>query len=254
MKAIYSATLALGVTVSAAHASPALQLYEKGKYDAAIAAGVNENNAAGFAVAARSELASEQMRDEPCMECLQRAEDYARRSIAADPRLAEGHIYLAVTLGYEARIIGPIAARFKNYAEKARHEIDTALVDDPRNAWAWAALGGWNIEVVHGGGQTLARWLYGANIHDGLEDFQKSFASDPNNLVLRSQYAITLAAYDRARFQADIAGALARAIAIRPKTAYETFAQSRARALLAALNGGDADAFDKLVRHDQGYP
>jgi hypothetical protein len=254
MKLYFGAALALGVTVSAAQASPALQLYEKGKYDAAIAAGLSENNAAGFAVAARSELASEQMREEPCQECLERAESFARRSIAADPKLAEGHIYLAVTLGYESRIIGPIAARFRNYPETAKKEIDDAIADDPKDAWAWAALGGWNIEIVHNGGTTLARWLYGATVANGLEDFQKSFASDPNNLVLRCQYAITLAAYDRKKFRKDIASALGSAITLKPQTTYETFAQSRARALLAALNSGDAAEFARLVRHDQGYP
>jgi hypothetical protein len=254
MKLYFGAALALAVTVSCAQAGPALQLYEKGKYDAAIAAGLSENDGAGFAVAARSELAREQMREEPCRECLERAETYARQSIAADPKLAEGHIYLAVTLGYESRIIGPIAARFRGYAETAKKEIDYAIADDPKNAWAWAALGGWNIEIVHNGGTTLARWLYGATVPDGLEDFQKSFASDPNNLVLRSQYAITLSAYDRRKFRSDIASALSSAVTLKPRTAYETFAQTRARALLAALNSGDAAEFDRLVRHDQGYP
>jgi hypothetical protein len=254
MRTLLGAALAVSVTVPAAQAGHALQLYEKGKYESAIAAGVAENDAAGFAVAARAELASEQMRDEPCLECLERAEAFARRSIAADPKLAEGHIYLAVTLGYEARIIGTITARFRNYPETAKKEIDAAIADDPKNAWAWAALGGWNVEIVHNGGTTLARWLYGANIHDGLADFQKSFASDPDNLVLRCQYAITLAAYDRQKFRTDIASALSGAVAIRPQTAYETFAQSRARALLSALNSGDTDTFDKLIRRDQGYP
>ena len=254
MKRCLGATLALGIAVSAAQGSPALQLYEKGKYDAAIAAGLSANNAAGFAVAARSELAMEQMSEEPCQECLERAEGYARRSIAADPKLAEGHIYLAVTLGYEARIIGPITARFRNYPETAKKEIDDAIAADPRDAWAWAALGGWNIEIVHSGGATLARWLYGATVPNGLDDFQKSFASDPKNLVLRCQYAITLAAYDRRIYRSDIASALASAIALKPQTVYETFAQTRARALLAALNGRDTAEFDRLVRRDQGYP
>jgi len=254
MKLLIGAVLALGVSVSAAEAGTAIELYEQGKYEQSISAGLRENSAAGYAVAARAELAAQMMRDEPCLECLDRAEGYARRSIAYDPKLAEGHIYLAVTLGYEARIIGLIEARIRRYAEQAKIEIDTAIDVDPRNAWAWAALGGWNVEIVRSGGKTLAQWLYGANLHDGLADFQKSFAIDPGNLVLRCQYAITLASYDHAKYRAEIAGALASAIALHPKTAYETFAQSRARALLAALESGDTVTFENLVRHDQGYP
>ncbi|HEY5047824.1 MAG TPA: hypothetical protein VII49_07400 [Rhizomicrobium sp.] len=252
MRVILCGALALGTM--AAQADSAVQYYEKGKYQSAIAAGVSENDAAGYAVAARAELASEMMRQEPCLACLQRAESYARRAIAADPGLSEGHIYLAVTLGYEARIIGVLNARFRGYAEKAKTEIDAAIAEDPRNAWAWAALGGWNVAIAHSGGKVLAGWLYGASLAAGLEDFRKSFAADPDNLVLRCQYAITLAAYDRVRFRADIASALAKAIALRPQTAYETFAQSRARALLATLANNDSATFDALVRHDQGYP
>jgi tetratricopeptide (TPR) repeat protein len=254
MSAIIGAFIAASAIATAAQAGSAIQLYDQGRYEQAITTGVAENNAAGFAVAARAELAREMMRDEPCLDCLKRAEAYAERSIAADPRPAEGHIYLAVTLGYEARIIGMISARFKGYAEKAKVEIDDALASDPRNAWAWAALGGWHIEIVHGGGKTLANWLYGATVADGLEDFRKSFAYDPDNLVLRAQYAITLAAYDRERFHSEIESALTKAVTLHPRTAYDGFAQSRARTLLSTLNGGDMAAFDRLVRHDQGYP
>jgi hypothetical protein len=254
MKSFVCVLFAAGVAVPPAQAATAIQLYDQGKYEQAVAAGVAENDAKGLAVAARAELAGELMRDEPCMECLERAAAFAQRSIDADPKLAEGHIYLAVTLGYEARIIGTIRARFKGFAERAKTEIDSAIADDPKDAWAWAALGGWNIEVVHGGGKTLAKWLYGASVQDGLEDFKKSFAADPDNLVLRSQYAITLAAYDEERFHSEIASALATAATAKPRTAYETFAQSRAKALLSAFNAGDMPAFEKLVRHDQGYP
>lgn len=254
------AGLALALSASFASAEPAadpptpLQLYVQGRYDQAIDAALRENNATGFALAARSDLAAEMMREDPCLECLQRAAVYAHRAIAADPSKPEGHIYLAATLGYESRIIGNVAARFKGFARTAKNEIDAAIADDPRNAWAWAALGGWNVEIVRGGGRTLARWIYGASVEQGMTDFRKAFALDPANFVLHYQYALTLSGYDRERFRSEITTALQSASAGRPRTAYETFAQGRARALLTALNSGDLAAFDKLVRHDQGYP
>ena len=254
MKSLVGGILALGLSLTHANAATPLSLYNEGRYDQAIASGLSEGDAAGFALAARAELAAEMMREHPCLECLERAASDARRAVAADPRRAEGHIYLAVTLGYEARIIGIIAARLKGYAKEAKDEIDAAIADDPRNAWAWAALGGWNVEVVHGGGRTLARWIYGATIETGMADFQRAFALDPSNFVLRYQAALTLAAYDRDRFRTEIAAELENSIAARPRTAYEVFAQARARALLAALSAGDLVTFDQLVRHDQGYP
>jgi tetratricopeptide (TPR) repeat protein len=254
MRAALGAILWLGVGSSAAHAVTPFDLYVQGKYDQAIEAGLHQNDAPGLALAARAELAADIMREEPCLDCLERAENYASRAVAADPKLAEGHIYLAVSLGYEARIIGPISARFKGFPKTAKDEIDEALAVDPRNGWAWAALGGWNFEIVRNGGKALASWLYDASLEQGLADFQKSFALDPANFVLRYQYALTLSAYDRNRFRDEISGALTRAVAAKPRTAYETFAQARARTLLAALNAGDTTTFDRLVRRAQGYP
>jgi len=234
--------------------SPALSLYIAGKYQEAENAGVAEGDAAGLALAARSALAAEMMREAPCLECLKRAEDEARRAIALDPKMPDGHIYLSVALGYEARIVGLISARLNDYPEQAKSNLDAALASDPENDWAWAALGGWNIEIVRGGGATLARWFYGASVTEGLADFAKAFAGSPDNLVLRYQYALSLGGFDPAGYRDRIEDALSHAVAVKPSTAYEVFAQGRARALLDALKANDTKTFARLVRRDQGYP
>jgi len=78
--------LALALLLAApAYAGTAERLYADGKYDESIKTALAENDAAGFATAARSELAEEASRDRPCLDCLERAESYARRAIAADP-------------------------------------------------------------------------------------------------------------------------------------------------------------------------
>jgi hypothetical protein len=251
--AIVAAAVIAGLPSPQQQASAPWTLYAAGQYEQAIAAGLRRNDAFGFAIAARAELAREMMRDEPCLECLERAADYAREAISADPKLPEGHIYLATAMGYEARIIGPLVARLKGFPDKAKDEIDAAVADDPRDSWAWAALGGWNVEIVREGG-VLGRLIYGASVAQGIADFRKSFELDPGNIVLRFQFALSLAAYDRETYKSDIADALAAAAGDKPRTAYDGFAQSRARALQAALDSGDFANFDRLVRHDQGYP
>src|SRR5580704_9436377 len=96
---------ALLLSATATHAeSNALALYKSGSYAQAEKSGVAEGDAQGYAIAARAVLADEMMRA-PCLDCLKRAEAYARRAIAADTKYAEGHIYLTVALGYESRII-----------------------------------------------------------------------------------------------------------------------------------------------------
>ena len=146
-----------------------------------------------------------------------------------------------------------VEAHLKGLAKIARNHIDAALADDPRNAWAWAALGGWNIEIARAAGSTLARWLYGASLQSGLNDFSKAFEAAPDNLVVRYQYALSLAAYDRDAYRGLILDALSRAAADQPQSAYETFAQRNVKELLGALKSGDLQGFDRMVRHDQGY-
>jgi len=230
-----------------------LALYQAGKYEQAAAAGAKEATAPGYALAARAALADAAAKS-PCLECLARAAGLARKSIAADPELADGHVYLAVSLGYQARIIGPVRAKLGAYPEEAKRNLDKALAADPKNAWALAALGGWNVEIVRGGGATLARWLYGASIETGLEHFAAAFKAAPDNPVLRYQFALSLGGLDLDRYRGKVADALTRAAGIEPQTAYEKFAQARARALLAALKKNDREGFDRLVRRDQGYP
>lgn len=252
MRVAIAGLLLMAIATAPAFADP-LALYLSGKYDQAIAAGSRENTAAGFALAARAALADAMLKS-PCLECLKQAEDLAQKSIALDSKLAEGHVYLAVSLGYHARIIGKVRAQFGSYPQLAKRNLDLALASDPANAWALAARGGWNIEIVRGGGAPMARWLYGATLEAGQRDFAAAFRTAPDNLVLRYQYALSLGGFGMDAYRDSVRGALTRASRETPGTAYEEFAQSRARELLEALNRDDRDAFERLVRRDQGYP
>jgi hypothetical protein len=255
MRVAAVAILAIGLwTLPASAAETPLSLYKAGQFPQAEAAGVAQNDSAGLAIAARAVLAENAMREQPCLDCLRHAEDLARRAIAADPKVPEGHIYLAAAIGYESRIIGNLAAQSKGYAEEAKHQLDAALASSPNDAWALAAVGSWHIEIVRNAGPTLARWLFDARLDSGKEYYSKAFAAEPDNLVIRYQYALTLAAYNLADYQKDVEAELARAVACTPNSAYENFAKGRARELLETLKRGDAAAVQRLVRHDQGYP
>ena len=237
-----------------AHAATPFELYEQGKYDAAIAAGRAENDAAGFAIAARAELAAEAMGDARCLDCIRRAQDDARKAIAADPKYPDGHIFLAVALGREGRLISTFTVLRRGYPSQAKSELDAAIAADPGSAFAWSALGGWNIEIVHKGGERVAHMMYGASLADGMAEFDKAFALAPGNVGLRYQYALTLSAYDVDAYRAKIEDALARAQNGKANGAYEAFVQSRARELREALKKGDMDAYAALVARDQGSP
>src|SRR4051812_23464092 len=126
--------------------------YAKGDYEQAERAGEASHTAPGLAIAARAVLADAVLRDIPCLPCLERAESLSRQAIAADPHYAFGQVWLAVALGYQARIIGSVKARLKNSPAQSKAALDLAVSDDPKNAFAVSALGGWHIEIVRGAG------------------------------------------------------------------------------------------------------
>lgn len=229
-------------------------LYANGQYEQAAQAGEATHSAGGLAIAARAVLADEVLRDSPCMPCLERAEKLSRAAIAADPRQAFGHIWLAVALGYEARIIGVVRARFRNLPAQSKAALDTAVAEDPRNPYAVSALGGWNIEIVRGGGATLARFLFGARESEALNLFDRAVRLAPGNVAVRYQIGLSLAGFDAGKYHARIAEELNAAVSNTAQTAYEKKIQARAQELLGVMAPAQHDTFDSLVRRYQGVP
>jgi hypothetical protein len=251
MRWLLAAALIVALPVRAETAD---ELYAGGKYEAAAAAALAKSDALGSDDAARAVLADEVSRDTPCLACLERAEDYANKAIAADPRQPDAQIYLAVSLGLQERIIGPLRARLDDYPDRAKNAIDAALASDPDNVWALAALGGWNIAIVDNAGETLADWLFDASFDKGESAFEAAFKAAPGNYVVRYQYALTLSDYDTARFRDEIASSLAAAADGRPTTAYSALIKKRAGDLLALFKADKDADYAALVRKYEGYP
>lgn len=231
---------------------PAYQLYRAGKYADAIAAGTQEKSARGYALAAAAEI-GEAAEKTPCLECAKKAEEYAKQSIAIDPKVAEGHIFYAVALGQDSHIIGTMSALSKGYGTLAKKEIDEALAIAPRNARALGTLGGWNLEVVRAAGSTLASWQYDASAEKGIEYFNKGIAVDPGNLVLHYQFALAMAGLDAEKYHDRILEELTKATECTPASAYDELSKKRAEELLAMLKSGDKN-FDATVKKYQGFP
>ena len=229
-------------------------LYAGGKYDEAIQAGLAAHSAAGYAIAARAVLADAALRDAPCLECLKRAENFARSAISADPHQADGHVWLAASLGLEGRITGLVMARVHNTPNEAKGELDIALKDDPDNPYALAAAGGWHVEIVRAGGAYLARHIYGASLERALALFDRAVHEAPGNVAVRYQIALSLAGFDADKNRVRIENEWQAALHDTPNTVYEKTLQGRAGELLGLLHRGNADSFIARVRIYQGYP
>ncbi|HWF65116.1 MAG TPA: hypothetical protein VN685_10935 [Rhizomicrobium sp.] len=248
------ALLALVMAAAPPDSGALFTLYAQGHYQEAMRRGEESHNADDLAIAARAALADAMTRPEPCLSCLKRAEEDARRAIALDAHLAEAHVWLATSLGYEARLQGVVHAGWNNSPAQAKAQLDAALAADPANPYALAALGGWNAELVRVGGAFLAGKVYDASLDQALALFDRAGRAAPHNVAVHYQIALSLAGLDQVRYRARIKEELDAAIQGPPQTAYETFVAARAQELLTLLNRGDADAFASKLRTFQGYP
>ncbi|MES2255124.1 MAG: hypothetical protein V4559_08790 [Pseudomonadota bacterium] len=249
-----AALLALVLAAAPAENGPLFALYAQGQYEEAMRQGGAAGTAAGLAIAARAAMADAMMRPTPCLECLKRGEAYARRAIAADKDAPDGHVWLAAALGYEARIVGLVRARLDNDPAQAKANLDDALRVQPENAYALAALGGWNVEIVRTGGKFLANKLYGASIEQGIILFDRAVRAAPRNVAVRYQIGLSLAGLNPEIHRNRIDNELEAAIRAMPETAYEKFVQGRAAELLTLLKRGDRETFEIKLRAFQGYP
>jgi tetratricopeptide (TPR) repeat protein len=242
------------LSARAATSDEIFALYARGDYEQAVRAGEASHTAAGLAIAARAVLAEDVLRDTPCLSCLEHAEALARQAVAADPHFALGQVWLAVALGYQARIIGSVKARLKDSPAQSKAALDKAVADDPANAYAVSALGGWHIEIVRGGGATLARLFYGARESEAVALFDRAARLAPGNVAVHYQIGLSLAGFDADKYRARIAAEFKAAQSGVPDTEYEKKIQGRAAELLGLLNQGAHDAFALRVRKYQGFP
>lgn len=206
----------------------------------------------GMALAARAELAEgdylaprSSRRDE-----FERAARDAREAIALDPQNPDGHLYLAVALGFLGRIDGSIVAHFAGYAEEAREHIDRALAIEPANPWANALLGGWNLEIVRDGGP-IGESLYGASLEKGVSAYKRALDLDVGNAAIAYQYALQLAALGGSR-RVEARRVLARTLLSHPNDASEILAYRRAEELMSVLDMRDEARLRGILRDRLG--
>lgn len=168
-----------------------------------------------------------------------------RRALARDPQSAEAHLAIAISLGLAARNEGRMAAHFAGIGREARLHIDKALELAPENAWAWAALGGWNIEIAYDGG-VIGRMVYGASIATGVDAYERALVLAPRNMSIAWQYAFQLAGLGGENLPRANA-LLTDIIRRKPATALEGLLRASAQELKDALDRGDKAALAGIL-------
>lgn len=207
------------------------------------------------ALAARAELAEGDFRAPRAAkrDNFKRAEEDARAAIERDPKNPEGHLYLALALGFLGRMDGSLAAHFAGYATEARRNIDMALALAPDSAWAHALSGGWNLEIVRDGGM-LGESIYGASLEKGCADYARALELDPRNTAIAYQYALQLVAMGTASRWTEAMNILGSALDSEPGDVLEALSRRRAQRLKLVLSTHDEAALKAIIRDQLGAP
>jgi hypothetical protein len=240
--------------VAASTDLPPEELYARGGYLAAAEAGARIGDGAYYALAARATLADATLREDPCLECLRRAQELARLGISQDPNIVESYVELAAAMGYEARLIGPIRARLASLPGESETAIRKALKLAPDDPWALAAAGGWNIEVARTAGSILANLVYGASFAKGVAYYRQAMAADPGNLVIQLNYALAAGSYDFERRRLEIMAVLETAARGVPADAYSQAMRERAAILHDLLLRDRREEYQALALRYLGFP
>jgi tetratricopeptide (TPR) repeat protein len=132
-----------------------------------------------------------------------KAEQYARRAVAANPNDAEGHFQLARAIGRNALTMG--ARDRVKYAGEVREQAMSALKINPKHAGALHVMGKWNAEVMRLNGfvRMVAKNLLGgkvfneANWENAQKYMEESVAVEPNRITHRLDLAEIYAERDQ---------------------------------------------------------
>ena len=179
------------------------------------------------------------------------AERDARLALSRDPENIEGHLYLALALGFLGRIDGTMKAHFGGYANEARTHIDAALTLEPDNPWGHALDGGWNLEITRNGGM-LGEAIYDASFEKGVAAYRKALTLEPGNTAIAYQFALQLLAAGGKPNRDEAYRVVARSLAPRDETAVERMARRRAQRLKLALDTNDRLTLRDILREGLG--
>ena len=158
-------------------------------YQAAVAADSANDEALGKASRSAVDLGESEADGNKRKAFYRSGVDYARRAIAANPRVAENHFHLARALGRMALSVG-VRDRVK-FATEIRSVGLEALKLDPDHPGALHVMGMWNAEIMRLNGMErfFAKNLLGgrifseANWKDAVAYMEKAVAVDPARLT-----------------------------------------------------------------------
>ena len=163
----------------------ALDLYNAGKFELAVAKGRNAHTADGLALAVRGQLVLIQyiFEEGDRTNAINRAIEDGEAALAMDPENQEAILNLGIIYGLRAKYETSISD-----GKKSRGLLKMAHKNSPNNSWALGALASWHAETIYQVGRIPAWAIFGADRKKAFSLFAKAIEAGPDNLTIRAAY------------------------------------------------------------------
>ena len=165
-------------------------LFHAGEFQKATEAGLKAGGA-GVTVANKAQAIyanylekSEKTKLELFMEVAERAE----AEIAADPKNANAHYFMAYALGRYSQGISIAKALAQGLGGKVKSALETTIKLAPKHADAHIALGAFHAEVIDKVGSLLGR-TQGASKDAGIAAYKTALKLNPSSAIAMVEYA-----------------------------------------------------------------
>ena len=204
-------------------------LIDAGDYSQAQAEAENLNSAQGYALAAES-LSTQILLGE--VDKLNRRSKEARslseKALALNPDLYDAKLQYALTDGFVTRTSGNITAWRKKLPMKTYEKIQSFRSDYPDDPLGLALEGAWHMGVVRKAGENNGGKWFGASLTEGLRLYELARKTNPSDILVTTNYAMSLLVLNPEEYGARVKPALESVRLMSPRTDLERKIQKRA--------------------------
>jgi len=209
------------------------QLLDQGQFDQAAEMGQTIATAQGLTLAAEAIAApvllgkSDNQRDRA-----KAALKLAEAAVGLDPNSVEARLQVALALGFVTRASNPITVWRKGLAVELKDAIAAHQNLAPNDARGHALLGAWHYGIIRKAGEKRGHKWYDATLIAGNAAYDKALQLAPNDIIIKTNYALSLVDDDYDAHQVTALNMLEAAINIPAQSALETAVQSRMKTIV----------------------
>lgn len=175
------------------------------------------------------------------------AEVDANKALALSPNNIDASLIWAIATGYRAKL-----GKSPGLAKQARSMMEAATKRAPKNAMAWATLGGWHGELVATLGKFIAGTIIGAKSDVGIAAYERAISLDATSPAINTLYAISLVGMGKGD-PVKLRALLTPVASGQGGDNFDVIMRERARALLAALDSGKKGALATAAAKSRAF-